>query len=294
MMTKRILMSIIALLLVSFAVPVESRAAEEGFFYSGQVASYKSRMDAAASVKALKARGQTAFYEKVQVKGKGLYFRVYVGKYESRAEAMRELGRLKEDKVIGSFLVHRKGGVLPKQKRVKVTAKAVPDRPETPVPDETRKKKTEETDTSYLDERRDRDAEYYYIVGIAFDAKGKHENALNCYTRALEKDPKFAAAYNKRGVIYLLMGNSDLAIADHKRAIDIDPNNGEFRFNRGLDYRLAGQYNPAISDFQTACRMGIDQACDALRRLEEKIGKSKAETKDRNETKDKVETETGK
>lgn len=294
-MTKRMLTSIIALLLISFVFPWESRAAEEGFFYSGQVASFRSRMDAAASVKAMKARGQTAFYEKIQVKGKGLYFRVYVGKYASRAEALKDLARLKEDKLIRDFLVHRKEGVLLRQKkREKVTARAVLDRPERPVPDEMRKKKPEETGESYLDERKDRDAEYYYILGIAFDARGKHEIALKCYTRAVEKDPKFAAAYNKRGVIYLLMGNSDLAIADHGRAIDIDPNNGGFRFNRGLDYRLAGQYNPAISDFQTACRMGIDQACDALRRLEEKIGKSKAEIKDRVETKDKVETEAGK
>lgn len=293
-MAKRILASMIALLIISYAVPADLRASEEGSFYSGQVASFRSRPDAAASVKALKARGQTAFYEKIQVKGKGVYFRVYVGKYASRAEAEKELGRLKADRVIGEFLVHKKEGVSPQKRREKVTAKAVLDEPGKTAPVDVKQEKPAETSVSYPAERGGRSADYYYILGITFDAKGKHEDALKNYTWALGKDPKFAAAFNKRGMIYLLMGRSDLAIADHGRAIDLDPNNAEYRFNRGLDHRLAGQMNAATADFDAACRMGILQACDALRRLEEKMGKSRVEIKDGTETGGKADTETGK
>jgi tetratricopeptide (TPR) repeat protein len=269
---------IIALVLIAVSFSGDSSARSEGFFYSGQVASFRSHQDAAEAVKALAARGQKAFYEKSQVKGKGVYFRVYVGYYASRDEARKELGRLKADKVIGDFLIQKKEGVPPQKQKEKVTAKAVMAPAEKPAPVEAKQEKPAETDADYSNGRGGRNAEYYYILGAVFDAKGKHESALKNYTRALEKDPKYAPAYNKRGVIYLLMGHSDLAIADHGRAIGIDPSNVEYRFNRGLDYRLAGRQDQAMADFAAACRMGLDQACDALRRLEEKMEKDKAGT----------------
>jgi len=294
-MKKTVLASIIALLVITAAVPWESPAAEEGFFYSGQIASFRSRQDAAALVKAMKDRGQTAFYERTQVKGRGVHFRVYVGKYASRDEAAKKLAALRDEKIIDNFLIHRKEGAIPKEiARKEVRAKVVAEPPQSSAPAEMKKEKPAEPETYYPAERGERTAEYYYIRGVAFDARGRNENALKSYGMAIEKDPKYAAAYNKRGLIYLLMGNGGLAVADHEKAVSIDPYNGEFRFNRGLGYRLAGRYDAAVSDFQAACRMGIDQACDALRRLEEKMQKTGGGETEREETKKKAEAAEGK
>lgn len=298
-MKKTVPALIVFLFLAFAAIPWESPAADEGFFYSGQIASFRSRQDAVALVKALKGRGQSAFYEKTQVKGRGVYFRVYAGKYASRDEAAKRLAALRDNRVIGNFLIHRKEGAPPQKAAEKTAKKAAAVKAaaapaERPAPAEMKQEKPAETVMYYPADRGNGTAEYHYIRGIAFDARGRHESALKSYTRALEKDPKFAAAYNKRGLIHLLMGDSDLAVADHGKAAGIDPGNVEFRFHRGLGHRLAGRNDAAVSDFQTACRMGLDQACDALRRLEEKMERSGAAAGDGTEKKEKAEAADGK
>ena len=45
-------------------------------------------------------------------------------------------------------------------------------------------------------------AEEYNNRGYAYDDQGKYDLAIAYYTRAIEIDPKFAAAYNNRGAAY--------------------------------------------------------------------------------------------
>ncbi|MDH3582561.1 MAG: tetratricopeptide repeat protein, partial [Hyphomicrobiales bacterium] len=65
---------------------------------------------------------------------------------------------------------------------------------------------------------------------IAFRRQGKLDLAIADYSRAIEIDPDYAAAYKNRGIVYQHRGIADrrsrqldLAIADYKKVIEIDP-----------------------------------------------------------------------
>lgn len=53
--------------------------------------------------------------------------------------------------------------------------------------------------------------------------EAKHGEALEHYNRALEIDPKLAAALHYRGVLHRLAGREDAAKADHQRLAKLDP-----------------------------------------------------------------------
>ncbi len=290
-MIARILVASALFPVLLLIFPCDSRALENGFIYSGQIGSFKPRSEAVRMVSAMREQGLDAFYKKVRLPEKGWYYRVYLGNYDSAAEARRELVRLKKRNVIREFYIHRidgnrfqeegsgedagpkaadyaqprmpaTGAVLPAAKREDIADRAAVTALVKP-----KREKTEETGEGLSSARGEKSADFYYILGIACDSGGRYDSALKNYSRAIEKEPNFAAAYNKRGIIRLKKGQGDLAIADHNRAVAIDPNNGEFRFNRGIGYRLTGQFDLAISDFREACRSGNGPACEALKRL---------------------------
>ena len=57
------------------------------------------------------------------------------------------------------------------------------------------------------------------------------------YDKAIELDPKYAAAYNNRGWVYYLKKDYARAIADYDRALQLDPNFALARNNRALAER---------------------------------------------------------
>ncbi len=53
--------------------------------------------------------------------------------------------------------------------------------------------------------------------------KGKYDDAIADYEKAIALDPKYALAYTNRGVAYYRKGAFDRAIADHSKAIALEP-----------------------------------------------------------------------
>ncbi len=53
--------------------------------------------------------------------------------------------------------------------------------------------------------------------------KGKYDDAIADYTKAIALDPNFADAYSNRGVVYYEKGNKEQTIADFRKALEIDP-----------------------------------------------------------------------
>ena len=51
------------------------------------------------------------------------------------------------------------------------------------------------------------------------------------WERVLEIDPQYAQAHNNLGVAYEALGKTDEAIEAYKRATELDPTNRFFRFN---------------------------------------------------------------
>jgi len=69
-----------------------------GQYYTIQAAALKESMDADKLVVKLKQKGYHAYKIKVDIPGKGTWFRVRVGSYKAKADAMAAIRGLKQDK----------------------------------------------------------------------------------------------------------------------------------------------------------------------------------------------------
>jgi lipoprotein NlpI len=61
-------------------------------------------------------------------------------------------------------------------------------------------------------------AERYYNRGIAYDELGQHQRAIEDYTEAIRLEPDYDAAYNNRGIAYLMQDNNNLGCRDAQKA----------------------------------------------------------------------------
>jgi tetratricopeptide (TPR) repeat protein len=67
------------------------------------------------------------------------------------------------------------------------------------------------------------------LKGLQALGKGDFTKAIAAYTKAIERDPKYAFSYIGRGDAYLASGDFDRAIADYDRAVRLDPTNSAAR-----------------------------------------------------------------
>ena len=74
-------------------------------FYSLQVASLRNPQEAQRYARKLRARGYEAFVRKVNLKDKGIWYRVHVGRFNSLSEASRFAKKLAQKEGLKSFVV---------------------------------------------------------------------------------------------------------------------------------------------------------------------------------------------
>jgi lipoprotein NlpI len=89
----------------------------------------------------------------------------------------------------------------------------------------------------------------YFNRGVVEKANGDFDGAIADYTRAIELDPKYAAAYSNRGSAKQAKGDLDGAIADCNRAIELDPKDAMAHKNRGVVKKAKGDLEGAIADY---------------------------------------------
>ncbi len=68
-----------------------------------------------------------------------------------------------------------------------------------------------------------RNAEAWNNKGVSLANLGKPEEAIACYDRALEINPRYAGAWNNKGVSLANLGKLQEAIACYDRALEINP-----------------------------------------------------------------------
>jgi lipoprotein NlpI len=95
----------------------------------------------------------------------------------------------------------------------------------------------------------------YFNRGVAEKANGDFEGAIADYNRAIELDPKYAAAYSNRGNAKQAKGDLDGAIADCNRAIELDPKDAMAHKNRGVAKKSKGDLKGAIADYTRAIEL---------------------------------------
>ena len=90
--------------------------------------------------------------------------------------------------------------------------------------------------------------------GNAWYVKQEYDKAIADYDKAIELDPKLAAAYNDRGNAWYAKQEYDKAIADYDKAIELDPKHAAAYTNRGLAWYDKQEYDKAIADYGEAIR----------------------------------------
>lgn len=117
----------------------------------------------------------------------------------------------------------------------------------------------------------------YHIKGRILHQQGQFEDAIKCFDRAIEINPKSSRVHNDRGLSYRELGNLDKAIYDFGRAIELWIGFADAYYNRGTAYFEQEKYDQALKDFQQAWYLFSDDQ-DKLKcekRIEE-IEKMKA------------------
>ncbi|UCH08510.1 MAG: SPOR domain-containing protein, partial [Deltaproteobacteria bacterium] len=75
-------------------------------YFSLHIGSFRELQNASAEAERLKSSELDAFWKKVAIPGKGEWFRVYVGKHQTRDEALAAGKELKAKGVIEDYFVH--------------------------------------------------------------------------------------------------------------------------------------------------------------------------------------------
>lgn len=87
--------------------------------------------------------------------------------------------------------------------------------------------------------------DFALIEGYVHVRSGALQNALDDFTRALEKDPKMATGYVNRGYVLNDLRNAQKAIADFQAAIQLQPDYGEAHL--GLAYSYLQQHHAQLA-----------------------------------------------
>ncbi len=95
-------------------------------------------------------------------------------------------------------------------------------------------------------------AQVYNGLGIAYSAKGKHNQAIKDYSEAIHLRPNHAWAYNNRCWSYGLLHRAEEALHDCDEALRLLPDQPEFLDSRALAYWLLDDKDKARHDLDQA------------------------------------------
>jgi tetratricopeptide (TPR) repeat protein len=94
-------------------------------------------------------------------------------------------------------------------------------------------------------------ANAYMERGNAYQNLNQTDKALSDWSRAIELDANFAAAFTARATYYRVSGDPAKALPDLNRSVELAPSVDGY-FQRGQVYFALGQFNQAIEDYDRA------------------------------------------
>ena len=100
-------------------------------------------------------------------------------------------------------------------------------------------------------EKDDKYADAFNLRALSLRSLDKYEEAIKDYTKAIHLQKK-AAFFNNRARSYRLMGEYEKALSDYNQAIKLEPLNANFFSNRGYTYLSQKDYKKAELDLTTA------------------------------------------
>jgi tetratricopeptide (TPR) repeat protein len=90
------------------------------------------------------------------------------------------------------------------------------------------------------------------VLGSFLDKKGRNNEAVYHYNKAIQIAPYHYGYYNNRGKAYAIMGEHKKSIEDYNKSISLKPDYADAYYNRGTLYGKTGQYQFALEDFNKA------------------------------------------
>lgn len=89
---------------------------------------------------------------------------------------------------------------------------------------------------------------FYVQKGTKLFEKNDFDNALVCYNKAIELQPRKAEIYNSRANIYAFIRKNNEALIDYNKAIELSPNDPQVYLNRCICSNSAGNVDLALND----------------------------------------------
>ena len=91
---------------------------------------------------------------------------------------------------------------------------------------------------------------------------------IEYFTKALEMDPRFASAYEKRGIFYYFQGKYDKVIEDFTNYIKLVSDKSDAHQMLGMAYLKTGNYDQALHSFNKVISMDPDMTAAYCYRAE--------------------------
>ncbi len=115
----------------------------------------------------------------------------------------------------------------------------------------------------------------YYNRGLAYHESGNLDRAISDYNMSLKTSPGFWRAHFNRGNLYQRKGNLDYAISDYNKTIEANPGHAAVYYNRAVAYFGKGEYNKAWEDLHKAETLGLKPGEDFLELLKRALGRER-------------------
>ncbi len=95
-------------------------------------------------------------------------------------------------------------------------------------------------------------------LGNALAKKGRKDDAIAQYRKALEINPAYKVAHMNLGIALFDEGEKEAAIAQYQAALNLDPDYAEARYNLGVDLSAEGRKAEAIVQYHKALEINPD------------------------------------
>jgi tetratricopeptide (TPR) repeat protein len=94
-----------------------------------------------------------------------------------------------------------------------------------------------------------------YSLGVALAAKGRLDEAIENYRKAIQINPDYCDALNNLGIALADKGRFDEAIENYYKAIQLNPNNPKVLNNLGVALADKGRFDEAIENSRKAIQI---------------------------------------
>jgi len=100
----------------------------------------------------------------------------------------------------------------------------------------------------------------YYNRGNTHRQMAEFKKSIEDYTKAIEKNPAYASAYNNRAISYFDLEEYSSSIKDYSKLLELKPDNALAYYGRGNAYSQLLDYESAVNDYSKAIELKPDFA----------------------------------